>query len=259
MTQLAFDEATARRMEVLYRTGDVRRRRRLVLDALAPAAGERILDVGCGPGFYLADVLERVGPSGFLTGVDSSPPMLAIAAERCAEHANIELREGDATALPVADAAFDGALCVQVLEYVRDATGALAELRRALRPGGRAVVWDVDWTTVSWHADDPGRMARALGAWDEHLTHPALPRTLTARMAEAGFRDVRCEGHVFATTELSPDAYVTAALPLVEDYVGQDGRLGAAEARAWAGEQRRLSEEGRFFFACIQFCFSGTR
>lgn len=78
-------------------------------------------------------------------------------------------------------------------------------------------------------------------------------------MAEAGFRDVCCEGHVFATTELSPDAYVTAALPLIEDCVGQDGRLGAAEAHAWADEQRRLGDEGRFFFACVQFCSTGTR
>jgi SAM-dependent methyltransferase len=47
---------------------------------------------------------------------------------------------------------FDRALSVQVLEYVSDPAAALADLHRALRPGGRLVVWDVDWSTVSWHS-----------------------------------------------------------------------------------------------------------
>ena len=41
---------------------------------------------------------------------------------------------------------------MQVLEYVSDPAAALADLHRALRPGGRLVVWDVDWSTVSWHS-----------------------------------------------------------------------------------------------------------
>ena len=49
MSQLAFDESRARQMDTLYRTRDVRRRRALVREALAVRAGERVLDVGCGP------------------------------------------------------------------------------------------------------------------------------------------------------------------------------------------------------------------
>lgn len=259
MTQVAFDEGTAKQLERLYSTRDVLRRRRLVLKALAAVPGERILDVGCGPGFYVADLLEQVGPEGSIVGVDSSPQMLAAAGSRCAGHANVALREGNASSIPVDDASFDAALCVQVLEYVRDTTAGLAEMHRALVVGGRIVVWDVDWATVSWHSSDPARMDRVLRAWEEHLVHPSLPRTLSARLRSAGFDDIRFEGHSFATTELSPDAYGAAAIPLIAGFVPGHNAVTDDEALAWAADQRDLGERGEFFFACVQCCFTATK
>jgi hypothetical protein len=132
-------------------------------------------------------------------------------------------------------------------------------MHRALRPGGRVVLWDVDWSTVSWHSADPGRMDRVLHAFDAHLAHPSLPRTLAARLRSAGFDGVSAEGHSFASTELTPDAYGGAILPLIERFVSGREGIGEDEARAWATEQRELSERGEFFFACIQFCFTASR
>ena len=148
MSQVEFDEKVARSLERLYNASDVLRRRSIVRAAVGTAPGDAILDVGCGPGFYVAELLDETGPSGRVVGVDSSPQMLAIAAKRTEGYANAEFHEGAAVALPVADNAFDRVLCVQVLEYVDDATAALAEMHRALRPGGRVVVWDVDWSTA---------------------------------------------------------------------------------------------------------------
>jgi ubiquinone/menaquinone biosynthesis C-methylase UbiE len=259
MSQLVFDDALAAQLETLYRTRDVLRRRRLVREALKAGPGDRVLDVGCGPGFYVAELLEQVGPTGSVTGVDASPQTLELARRRTEGHGNVALHLADATALPVPDVAFDAALSVQVLEYVADVDAALAELRRALRPGGRAVIWDVDWSTVSWHSTDPVRMARVLAAWDGHLADPALPRTLAARLRAAGFTDVTAEGHTFATTERTPDAYGAAIIPLVEQYVaGRDG-ITEDEAAAWAAELGELGTRGEFFFACVQFCFTATR
>ena len=257
MGHLVFDEELANQLESVYRTRDILRRRRLVREVLATAPGERILDVGCGPGFYVAELLEEVGDSGSVVGVDSSPQMLAVAARRVEQRENVAFYESDATSLPVADGDFDAVLSVQVIEYVPDADRALAELYRVLRPGGRAVVWDVDWTTISWHATNEAAMEEALLAWDEHLAHPALPRTLAARLRAAGFEDVRAEGHVFATTELVPDAYVGAIFPLMEKFVA--ARSGPAEAKAWADDQHELDERGEFFFSCTQFCFRARR
>ncbi|HEV2875278.1 MAG TPA: methyltransferase domain-containing protein [Thermoleophilaceae bacterium] len=256
MSQLVFDDRIVEQLEVLYRSRDVLRRRRLVYEALGARPGDRILDVGCGPGFYSRELLDQVGQEGSVTGVDQSPQMLAVAKRRSEAFRNVRFEEGDATSLPVDSGSFDRALSVQVLEYVHDVPAALAEMHRALRTGGRVVLWDVDWATVSWHSADPGRMARVLEVWDDHLADPSLPRTLTASLRAAGFEDVRMDGHAFATAELSEETYGGSVLPVIERYVeSQD----AEEVQAWADEQRALGQRGEFYFACMQFCFSGVR
>jgi arsenite methyltransferase len=259
MSQLVFDEAAARRIEALYRIGDAVRRRGLVRAALRAATGERILDVGCGPGYYCAELLQEVGPSGEVVGVDGSPAMLELAARRCAEHDNVEFHEADATSLPVSDGSFDGVLCVQVLEYVADPTAGLAQMHRALRPGGRVVVWDVDWRTVSLHSRDPARTEAVLRAWDEHLAHATLPRTLGTRLRAAGFEDVRMEAHAFATSEFDPDGYGPALIPFIGDFVAGRQGIGEEEAQAWVAEQRELGQRGEFYFASTQCCFTAVK
>jgi arsenite methyltransferase len=257
VAQLAFDEATARKLEEMYRVRDAVRRRSLVRAALAAQPGERVLDLGCGPGFYCLELLEEVGPGGSVVGLDSSADMLALAARRCEGHGNVEFQEAEATSLPVADGSFDAALCVQVLEYVPEVARGLAELYRALRPGGRVVVWDFDWASVSWLSADPGRMERVLATWDEHLAHRTLPRKLAPAMRAAGFEDVAMEAHAFATAEFDPQTFGTAIIPVIQGFVAD--RLGADETAAWAAEQRELGERGEFYFACIQCCFSARR
>jgi ubiquinone/menaquinone biosynthesis C-methylase UbiE len=259
VSQLAFDAETGKQLEALYRIGDAVRRRSIVRAALAATAGERILDVGCGPGFYCAELLEEVGPTGSIVGLDSSPQMLALAARRCAGHDHVEFHEADASSLPVGSASFDGAVCVQVLEYVPEVATGLRELYRALRPGGRVVVWDVDWATVSWHSADPARMDRVLAAWDEHLSHPSLPRTLAAAMRSVGFVDVEMRGHSFATARFDPDTYGVAAIPIIRSFVVGRNGVSKDDAKAWAAEQQEVGERGEFYFACLQFCFKGIR
>ena len=258
MSQLVFDEDAARQIEGLYRIRDAVHRRRLARAALGARPGERVVDAGCGPGFYCDELADEVGPDGSVVGVDSSAPMLALAERRCADRANVDLREGDVLALPVEDASVDAVICVQVLEYVADATAALAEIRRCLRPGGRVLVWDVDWATVSVNAEDPERTARVLRAWDTHLTHRSLPRTLPARLRAAGFEDVATESHPFATFAFDPETYGGATVPLIAGFVPGRAEVDEAEAEAWLAEQRDLGERGEFFFAVLQFCFTAT-
>ncbi len=113
--------------------------RRALVDAAAPRASERVLDVATGTGLVAAAVLARVGESQItLVGIDQSAEMLAAARARFASApARVELIEGEAEALPFADASFDVVTVTYLLRYVADPAAVVAELARVLRPGGR--------------------------------------------------------------------------------------------------------------------------
>ena len=257
--QVVFDETWAAALEAFYKTRDVLHRRGLVMDALAPEAGDHVLDVGCGPGFYVADILDRVGETGSVTGLDPSSAMVEMTRRRVEGRPNVTVLEGEATRLPGDDASFDRALSVQVFEYLADVDAALAELMRVLRPGGRLVIWDIDWSTVSWHSGDPERMARMLREWDRHLSQPTLPRTLLASLARAGFADADREAHVFAGTSIDLQTFAGAMPFMIRQYLSGLADVDQGEADAWLADLQELDERGEYAFAFVQFCFTATR
>jgi demethylmenaquinone methyltransferase/2-methoxy-6-polyprenyl-1,4-benzoquinol methylase len=113
--------------------------RRALVDAIAPAPGERILDVATGTGMVAAELLARDGGC-TVVGLDQSAEMLAGARARFADGpdgARVELIEGQAERLPFADAAFDALTFTYLLRYVDDPPATMRELARVLRPGGR--------------------------------------------------------------------------------------------------------------------------
>ena len=104
--------------------------------------GHAVLDAGCGSGRYILHALQR--GAAHVTGVDLSPEMLERArTELGAARAEAELRQGSLTALPVDDGWADLAICGLVVGHLEDLPTALAELRRATRPGGTLLCSDV--------------------------------------------------------------------------------------------------------------------
>ena len=153
----------------------------------------------------------------------------------------------------------DRALSVQVFEYIADIPAALAEVHRVLRPGGRVVLWDIDWTTLSWHADDAERMARMTQAWDRHLVHPALPRTLAAALRAAGFADVRCDAHVFCTTAMDPESFGGNLPKIIGGYLRGLDDIAQDDIAAWEARAARPRCARRLLLrADAGCCFSAT-
>jgi arsenite methyltransferase len=266
-TTLRFDADDSRRVEAVYLTQDVVEQRREVLRLLAPAAGERVLDIGSGPGLLAGELAAAVGPTGRVCGVDVSADMLALARARDLPTgwAPVEYLTAGAERLPYPDDTFDLAVSTQVLEYVPDVPAALAEAYRVLRPGGRLLLLDTDWDSIVWHSRDVERMRRVLAAWDQHLVDPYLPRTLTGRLRGAGFTVatprvlpiLNAGASAVAASDAGPATYSAGLLDVVAAFVVNRDGLTAADVAAWAADLRSLGPD--YFFSVNRYLFEAVK
>lgn len=108
------------------------------------APGQRLLDLGCGPGFASEDLAALVGPTGHVTAIDASARYIEhlLARPTAPGRAPIDARVGDAIALDLDDKSLDGAYMRWVLCFVPGADRVVAQLAHALRPGGVLAVHD---------------------------------------------------------------------------------------------------------------------
>ncbi len=144
-------------------------------DAAGVAAGQRALDVGCGPGALTGVLVERLGAD-HVAACDPSPPFVDACATR---YPGVRVSIGRAEELDHDTGSFDVALAQLVLHFVQDPESAAAELRRVVRPGGRVAV-------CVWDFEEGMQMLRAF--WDAALAvDPHAPDELhTLRFGRSG-------------------------------------------------------------------------
>lgn len=207
--------------------------KRELLDLLDIRPGDTALDVGCGPGTDLPALAGRVGEGGAVIGVDRDPAMAARARQRTAGLASVEIREGDAHALPVEPDSVDRAKVDRVLMHVDDPSAVLARLRRVTRAGARVGLVEPDWDTLVVDAPDLDT-SRAFTRYTtaEVVRHATIGRRLGRLAEEAGFAvtDVSAISPVFRDAE---DADHTLGLGRNMQQAIADGHIDGDRGRAW--------------------------
>lgn len=207
-----------------------------------PRPDEDALDVACGPGLLAKAFAPRV--RSFL-GIDLTPAMVEKARALAAESglANARFETGDAMALPLADGSIDLALSRLALHHMADPRGAIREMARVLRPGGRAGIFDM---TTSEHVDES-----AYHNLVERLRDPSHARALPLSelfffLGEAGLDADRLETLDF---ELDVEDWIARAEQAKEQ--ADEARALIAHAlgtRRFGGKRVRRDEGGKLLF-----------
>ncbi|MEV6449115.1 methyltransferase domain-containing protein [Amycolatopsis sp. NPDC051716] len=199
--------------------------------------GDVVVDVGCGGGRAVGELAAHGVRA---IGVDADPAMIETAAARWPAG---EFHVADAAALPLGDRSVTGYRADKVLHVLPEPALAVAEARRVLAPGGRAVLTGQDWDTIVIDSDDPARTRSIVHTRADGMPHPRIARRYRNLLLDNGFTDVTVEVHALVWTD-------AGALPVLAN-LGGDG--------AWLAEQAARARDDRLFVAVPIFLAAGTR
>jgi ubiquinone/menaquinone biosynthesis C-methylase UbiE len=156
--------------------------------------GQRVLDVGCGPGTITLDLARAVAP-GPVIGIDRAEEPLEAARSEAAALGigNVTFTVGDVYAIDLADASTDIVHAHQVLQHLTDPVAALMEMRRVCKPDGLVAARDTDYSAMTWYPADE-RLDRWLALYLQvarsNSAEPDGGRHVKSWALRAGYSDV---------------------------------------------------------------------
>ncbi len=221
------------------------------------AAGQVVVDYGCGPGMLALELARRVGPEGRVHAVDINRTFL----ERARKHAEgeglgsrLEFHCIGEDALPLADASVDRVICKNVLEYVDDPVATLRDFRRALRPGGRVHAIDSDWGMLVVEPIGPERLAEVFAAASIAYKTPLVGRELYGFFRAAGFDDMGVKVLASADTK----GFAAPILKNMAGYARDSGRLGEPVLARFLADVEAAIADGTYLLVLPQFLVTGA-
>lgn len=242
-------DAIARSMDVRASEPAMRAICARYMAQIALPARARILEIGCGNGATTKLVMEHLDPAQ-LVGIDPSPVFIGMARETFADEPRASFVVGNAAATGQTDGSFDLVIAHTVFSHLIDPRSALAEARRILRPGGKLVVFDGDFATLTVALFDGDPLQSAIGAAVRNLVHaPYIMRRLTALVAAEGLTVQSIEPHGYVQTT-SPD-YLLTLLARGNDAAVRAGEVGQEMVDGFDREARRRVANGTFYGAIL--------
>ena len=222
--------------------------------------GMRLLDCGCGMGALTTSLAEWLAP-GEVIGIDREASQVEAARAWAAEKGvrNIRFEVGNIYEIPYPDASFDAVFAFTVLEHVREPQRALREMRRVLKPGGVAGIYDPDYEAMLQEPSTPGlqELNHLMLRFSEENASPYYARHQRQYLLEAGF--VRTEGFAFAVGGGNPQAipfmYKIILRPTIESirpWLVEQGLTDHAHLDALLAEAQAWSERPDAFFSLLQ-------
>ena len=221
------------------------------VEALGLAAGETVLDVGCGVGDDVRALADVVGPTGRAVGVDANPGLLATARARTAPDTPADYVVADAHALPFAAAQFHAARTERALQHVAEPQVVVAEMARVVRPGGRIVAMEPDWDTIAVSGGDLALTRAVLRACADAVRHPDAGRRLPEWLELAGV-------HVERVDALSIPIRSVEVADRVFGLGAAAMTLGADAADAFMSQLLSREARGAFLACATGFGAVGT-
>lgn len=232
---------------------DMTVRRNFVFDALNLRPGQHVLEVGCGGGFYAYEAAHFVGPTGRICATDLSEDQIDAASQHCASLPWVECRVANAVELPYADATFDVIYAAKVLEYIPSIDSALAEIKRVLRPGGKAAIVATNWSSLQWYSKHPERMKPFMVIVDQHAPYPNLPAELPARLHSLDLSVIRQKPIPVHNRSYNENSYSYYFARMLKMAAQNRGLASAEEAQTWLDDFEELEQENSYFFSSSTF------
>jgi ubiquinone/menaquinone biosynthesis C-methylase UbiE len=230
--------------------------KRLMLERIALEPGEAVLDVGCGLGNDLFDMVELVGPAGRLVGLDASEVMIAEARRRAEElKLPITFEVGEAQALPFPDGTFDVCRAGRLLEHLPDAGRALTEIVRVTRAGGRVVVFDFDWETLIIDHPDRETTRTIVRSYSDSIRNGWIGRQLPRLFNEQGLEVLSLDPVQIFVHYAMAELFLGSHLSLLQ----RNGTLSAGEAQQWWEYLQHANERGTLLISFTAFVIVGAK
>ncbi len=231
-------------------------------EKMSIASGDRVLDVGCGPGIDVAGLAKQVSQNGLAVGIDHDSEMIAEAktlAGSLGVSENVEFHVHDVAALPFDNNYFNSCRSERVFMHLTDPLTTLKEMYRVTKPKGHIVVTDSDWSSLSidGHTVDT-EMKLFQFHRDEVMASGYTGRSLFRLFREAGISDIQINIFPLFTTNLGAFSNLVR-LQVIEERASAANAISKDELASWREQLQQAADDDCFFCSMNIISVSGIK